>query len=314
MGLAQRLPALPDGFKVVEGERGVIACRAAQLEALLAAGFSPDGRHRARGASEMEDAAEAGREPLGKLEVGGVPCLARRFSHGGLARAITGRRFRDPSRPFNELILSEALREAGVPTPRVLAARAVPVFPFGYELTLVTERLGGTLDLGHLLGAVRRGERGAGDLRRALDSAGALVQLVHDAGCLHADLQPANILLHEGCWAEAWILDLDRSRIQGAGGLPEAARIRNLARLWRHVARRERDHGPVVGAGGALRFLRAYGVGSSDLRRWLDEIREGAREGGLLHGAGWWLERTFGRSVDARAAASSRQPPMTPRG
>lgn len=302
MGLAQRLPALPDDFRVVEGERGVMACLEAQLESLLASGFSPDGRHRAGGASELEDAIESGREPLGRLDVGGVPYLARRFSHGGLARVLTGRRFSDPSRPFDELLLSEALRGAGVPTPRVLAARAVPVFPSGFELTLVTERIGGTLDLGHLLGAVRRGERTQGDLRRALDSAGALVKLVHDAGCMHADLQPANILLHEGCWGEAWILDLDRSRTAGPGGLTEAARVRNLARLWRHVARREREYGPVVGARGATRFLRAYGVNSADLRRWLSGVEEGAREGGLLHGVGWWLERTFGRSVDARAA------------
>ncbi|MDG1490650.1 MAG: lipopolysaccharide kinase InaA family protein [Planctomycetota bacterium] len=303
MGLVQRLPALPNGFLVVEGERGVMACRASHLDPLRTSGFSPDGRHRLGGTAELQDAEESGREPLGALEVGGVRCLARRFSHGGLARFITGRRFKDPSRPFNELILSEALRERGVPTPRVLAARAVPVFPLGFELTLVTERLGSSLDLGHLLGAVRRGERTAGDLRRGLASSGALVRRVHDAGCMHADLQPANILLREGGWEEAWILDLDRSRIEGGGGLPEAARLRNLARLWRHVGRREQEYGPVVGAGGAVRFLKAYGVASGDLRRWLDVIHDQAREGGLLHRAGWRLERTFGRSEDARAAS-----------
>ena len=314
MGLVQRLPALPDGFRVVEGERGVMACREAHLEALLASGFSPDGRHRAGGTSELEDAAESGREPLGRLDLDGVACLARRFSHGGLARVVTGRRFKDPARPFDELNLSEALRDAGVPTPRVLAARAVRAFPRGFELTLVTERVSGTLDLGHLLGAVRRGELAAGDLRRALDSAGALVKLIHDAGCLHADLQPANILLHEGCWGEAWILDLDRSRIEDGGGLREAARVQNLARLWRHVSRREREYGPVVGVRGAIRFLRAYGVASTDLRRWIGEIEDGAGKGGLLHGLGWWLERTFGRSVDPRAAAGGPQPPRAPRG
>ena len=122
-----RLPELPAGFTVVEGDRGVMACRTEDAEALRTAGFGPDGTHRADGGSVLLDAEESGREPLGRLEVGGRTCLARRFTHGGLARAVTGRRFRDPSRPFDELVLSEALRERGVPTPRVVAARAVAV-------------------------------------------------------------------------------------------------------------------------------------------------------------------------------------------
>ena len=263
MGLAQRLPALPDGFRVVEGERGVMACRAGQLEALIASGFSPDGRHRAGGAPEMADADEAGREPLGLLDVAGVPCLARRFSHGGLARALTGRRFKDPARPFEELLLSESLLERSVPTPRVLAARAVKVRPMGFELTLVTERIPGAMDLGHLLGAVRRGERRAGDLRRAVDAAGRLVRRLHDAGCVHADLQPANILHLESRWEDAWILDLDRSRLVGEGELPEAIRVRNLGRLWRHVVRRELEYGPVVGRRGALRSVPTASIAPS---------------------------------------------------
>jgi len=314
MGLAQRLPALPDGFRVVEGERGVMACREGHLDSLLASGFSPDGRHRVGGAPEMVDARESGREPLGLLKIGGVPCLARRFSHGGLARALTGRRFKDPSRPFDELVLSESLLERSVPTPRVVAARAVRARPMGFELTLVTERIPGSMDLGHLLGAVRRGERCEGDLRRAILAAGRLVRRVHDAGCVHADLQPANVLLLEGRWEEAWILDLDRSSLHDGGALPEAARTRNLGRLWRHVVRREREYGPVVGVRGALRFLRAYGVPQADRRRFMVAVEENSGDRGLLHRLGWWLERTFGRSLDPRAAADAPQLPRTPRG
>jgi hypothetical protein len=184
----------------------------------------------------------------------------------------------------------------------------------GFELTLVTERIPGAMDLGHLLGAVRRGERRAGDLRRAIDAAGRLVRRLHDAGCVHADLQPANILHMESRWEEAWILDLDRSRLLGEGGLPEATRVRNLGRLWRHVVRREREYGPVVGWRGALRFLRAYGVDRAERRRFMGAVERSADDRGPLHRFGWWLERTFGRSVDSRAAAGVAQPPRTPRG
>ena len=85
---------------------------------------------------------------------------------------------------------------------------------------------------------------------------------LHLKRIVHGDLQPANILLLDGGRGDAWILDLDRSRIEREGGLAEASRLRNLARLWRHVARREREYGPVLGARGVIRFLRAYGVGA----------------------------------------------------
>ena len=305
MGLGARLPELPCDFVVVEGASGVMACRAEDEAPLLAAGFTPDGRHRLAGRPVLEDAEESGREPLGALVVAGVACLARRFSHGGLARFLTGRRFRDPARPFHELLLSEALRSRGIPTPRVVAARAVPARPAGFELTLVTERAAGAVDLGHLVGEVRRGTRPRRHLLHALDVAGALVGALHAAGCYHADLQPANLLVDRGATGPAWILDLDRSRLQ-EGALPEGERLRNLTRLWRHVSRREREYGGVLLRRDLVRFLRAYGVPRSDWRRWLASIDAGVRRGAAVHGLGWWLERCFGRGEDARAAGSAR--------
>ncbi|MEM6569278.1 MAG: lipopolysaccharide kinase InaA family protein [Planctomycetota bacterium] len=302
MTIASRLPALPDGFVLEAGARGVLACRPDDVEALAAAGFSPDGLRRGADGNELQDAEESGKEPLGRLEVGGRACLARRFRHGGLARVLTGRRFRDPARPFQELVLSERLAALGVPTPRVVAARAVSVRPYGFELTLVTERVPGTVDVGRLLGDVRRGSAGRARLRRALAFSGRLVRALHDAGFVHADLQPANVLVAEDEGDDrAWILDLDRSRFEGDGPLEPAARARNLGRLWRHVRRRERDYGAVLTGADHARFLRAYGARGSALRDLAAAIDRAADARGGLHRVGWWLERRFGHGHDARA-------------
>lgn len=304
------LPDLPDGFEWIRGRRGVIACRAVERDALEAAGFGPDGTRSGRSAESLAQAEESGREPLGLLNVQGVECLVRRFTHGGLARAVTGARFSDPARPFAELLLSERLRTLGIPTPRVVAARAVGVRPLGYELTVVTERLQGVRDLGWMLGDVRRGGTSKRDLQRAIGAAGKLIGDLHRVGFLHADLQPANLLVDRADFnAPATAIDLDRSRFVEPSGalapLPHTLACKNLGRLWRHVERREREHGAVLSRADRVRFLTAYGVARADLRGISLAIEEAAESKGIGHRLGWWLERVLGRGADRRAAASS---------
>ncbi|QDV08632.1 3-deoxy-D-manno-octulosonic acid kinase [Planctomycetes bacterium Poly30] len=288
-----------------------MACRAADEPRLAEAGFTADGK---RSAEALADAEESGREPLGLLEVGGVTCLARRFTHGGLARALTGARFRDPARPFEELVLSERLRALGIRTPRVIAARAVAVPPVGYELTIVTERMDGVRDLGWMLGDVRRGGTSHRTLQQALESAGRLIADLHRVGFLHADLQPANLLIESANpAAPATAIDLDRSSFvkagDGRGGegavepLPESLVHKNLGRLWRHVARREAEYGATLSRADRVRFLKAYGVPRDQLAPFSAAIASAAESKGLGHRIGWWIERYLGRGPDRRAAA-----------
>ncbi len=304
-----KLPDLPAGYGFVRGERGTIACRPSDVDALEAGGFRPDGTRTGRHAESWTQAEEAGREPLGLLDIGGVPCLARRFTHGGLARALTGARFRDPARPFVELLLSERLRALGIPTPRVVAARAVRVSPIGYELTLVTERKDGVRDLGWMLGDVRRGGTQKRDLQKALSAAAQLIGGLHRVGFLHADLQPANLLIErEDPSAPATAIDLDRSRFvhesTTSQRLPSHLALKNLGRLWRHVERREREHGAVLSRTDRVRFLQAYGTPRESLKDLAQSIEVAAESKGLGHRLGWWLERAVGRGPDKRAAAS----------
>ncbi|MEL6428005.1 MAG: lipopolysaccharide kinase InaA family protein [Planctomycetota bacterium] len=308
MSLERLLPPVPDGFEVARGARGVVWARADAAGALARAGFGPDGT-----CSEeaLPDADESGREPLGLLDLGGRSALVRRFVHGGLARRLTGRVFRDPTRAFRELRASEALRALGIPTPSVLAARAVSVRG-GYELSLVVERLAGTRDVGRLFGDVRAGRAPKGALRRALVDVGRLISALHGVGFHHADLQPANVLVRSDGERGAVVLDLDRSVFMTPAGeadvpaadpvpLPEARRAANLGRLWRHVRRREERYGAVLDERDLALFLSAYGLERTRIGGFGRAVDAAADRRGALHRFGWWLERSFGRRDDARA-------------
>lgn len=309
MSRLDRLPALPEGYGLVRAGRGALAVLEELRESVERAGFSADARF---DDERLPDAEESGREALGRLSVGGRDALVRRFTHGGLARRLTGRVFRDPSRPFRELRASEALRAHGVETPRVLAARAVGVLG-GFELALVTRRLAGTRDLGRLLGDVRAGRAPKAVLRRALVDAARLVAELHAIGFVHADLQPANLLVREDGPRGAIAIDLDRSYFVTTGGasdvsgspprpLDRARAEANLARLWRHVRRREQEYGAVLRPADLALFLSRYGVPRGELAAAMARIDAGADRRGALHRIGWWLERAFGRREDARAA------------
>ena len=128
---------------------------------------------------------------------------------------------------------------------------------------------------------------------------GDLVRALHEVGFEHADLQPANILLARGV---AFALDLDRSCFRGTGPLGDERANANIGRLWRHVARREREYGPILTDVDLAVFLRAYGIARDAIPARMAAIDEQSRNGAGLHRLGWWLERVSGGRRDARAA------------
>jgi tRNA A-37 threonylcarbamoyl transferase component Bud32 len=242
-------------------------------------GFTLDG-HETLAASGL-----AGREPLGALQLGAETCVVRRFRHGGLRRAFARELFFDPVRPVQELVLACRLRALGLPTPRVLAARALRAGP-GWKLALVSARAAGE-DAGRALERWRRGEL-ARHARRALCvAAGELVARLHGAGFLHADLHPRNLLVApDGALS---VLDLDRGSLRPA--LAARTRQDNLRRLYRSVRRREARGGAFLARGDYLAFLRAYAAGAgTDWRADWRAIERRDRLFGPLHRLGWRLE------------------------
>lgn len=297
----------PRGFEEVRSPRGVAWLRTALAPALLGAGLGPDDER------AFVEADVGGRAPLRVVEVGGRRVLVRPFSHGGLAgqalRCVPGlalgSTFRDARRPFVELALFERLAALGVPVPEVVAARARRA-PGGWRLELATVALASAVDLGVWLGRQRAGGVPALAAQRLARAAGAFVAQLHEVGFLHADLQPANLLVVGDplvARPTLYALDLDRSRFEEALGVD--ARRANLARLWRHVRRREEVYGASLTRADRARFLAAWAVhapGDSWRAAWRAIERIEARGRGW-HRLGHAVDRLFGARVDTRARA-----------
>jgi hypothetical protein len=288
----------PPGYRA-EHDAGLhfVVLREAEL-ALARAGYAP------RGGGPLAVSALSGRAPLYELAHGREVFLVRRFTHGGLLRFFTGRRFRDALRPARELVLADALARAGIATPVVVAACARRAPLWGWELELVTRRIDGTLDLGHVLRAARDGEVPPQRLRLVCAALGALVRRLHEQRFVHADLTPNNVLVQRAALADEdpklAILDLDRSRF-AATELDDPTRRANLRRLLRFVERREVRDGRVLSRTDYARFFLAYDPAGT---RWKADWRAIRAEQARMrpwHEAGWLLERLFARRVDPRS-------------
>ncbi|MAF67187.1 MAG: hypothetical protein CMJ84_16210 [Planctomycetes bacterium] len=292
------LDQLPSGFFVEESPRGVLALHADVARDLHAAGYGPEHD------GDLRQSGLEGRRPL--YSVGGAEAelVLRRFSHGGLLRWLTGARYLDPERPFRELVLVDSLLRAGVRTPQVVAGRARMARPFGWTLDVVSRRIPDSVDLGFVLGMVRRGELAGERLQRLVEAVGELVQKLHRHACQHADLTPPNILLErsfiDGTEPRPvlWILDLDRSVLHRH--LDRGRRTENLRRLFRYVGRRDMTSGRSFSRSDYARFLRAYAGEGEDWKPIWRAVRSAHGRRRVFHAFGWFLERLFGRRRDPR--------------
>lgn len=290
------LEELPSGYFVDESPRGILALHVDVTRPFHEAGFGPEQD------GDLPQSDLTGRRPLYELSAGEERFVVRRFSHGGLMRWITGVRYRDAERPFRELILSDSLRRAGIPTPQVVAARARMALGGGWFLDLVTRRIEETTDLGILLAEACAGRLPAGVRRRLLRTVGSLIRRLHRHGCLHADLTPSNILVERASLEEEepklWVIDLDRS--EHLDDLSMGERYANLRRLYRYVARRERRFGRAFSTADLMRFLSAYEPDRARRGSTWRAIASAHRRNWLFHSLGWVFEGWFGKGLRPR--------------
>lgn len=285
------LPDLPEGTHVVVTPRAVLACRPEAREDLERVGYGPESDGR-RVVSDV-----AGRRALDQFDVDGRRYLVRRFLHGGLLRGLTGERFADPTRPFQELVAAHRLAVAGIPTAPVVAARARSLTGPGWQLEVVMPRLEGQGDLADLLDRRRSGDLGEPAWRTLVRAAGEAVRDLHAAGFDHADLQPANLLVDASQLAtepppRVAVLDLDR------GSFPEPFerqhRLANLERFVRWVDLREARRGPAVRPTDRARFLAAYEPERGARHSLARDLLRLATQSKARHGLGHRIERLFG--------------------
>jgi 3-deoxy-D-manno-octulosonic acid kinase len=201
--------------------QGAIHVNAAAGAAVTPEWFDP-GHWRARGALLGQRAGRGAallfehqgrRYVLRHYRRGGLPALLNHDSYLWLGEART--------RPFAEQRQLLLLEAAGLPVPRVVAARYVRQ-GLAYRADLITEYLPDTDTLAERLAA--------GDVGLATWAAiGRCIRNFHEHGLCHADLNAHNILLRGE--EQVFLLDFDRARRRRPGLWRDA----NLARLRRSL-------------------------------------------------------------------------------
>jgi tRNA A-37 threonylcarbamoyl transferase component Bud32 len=247
---------LPHGFRAIPGQEGVLW--------ILREGLSLptdvrtwDGWTRGEGGRRLEG--PGGRAPVYEVKSVGVgPSVIRAYRHGGILGRFLEDRFLGIGRFLAELHASEHLRSRGVATPEVIALycrRGAGGFFRGW---ILTRYLSGGINLrGWVDGGIPRGPQ----KKEVLRLAGRAVGSLHDAGCLHRDLNLGNLLMTPG---EIHLLDLDGARLRGF--LTRRERGSNLLRLYRSLAKELAESEP-LGLRERVLFLRTYARGDKRLLR-----------------------------------------------
>ncbi|RUR35802.1 3-deoxy-D-manno-octulosonic acid kinase [Vreelandella populi] len=153
--------------------------------------------------------------------------VLRPYRRGGLVAKLSEKRYwwagAERTRAFQELRLTAALFEQGLPVPSPVAC-CVTRHGMTYEAALITVRIPGAQALANLLAA---GKADDALLRRV----GTMIKRFHEAGLDHVDLNARNILIDPS--AASWLIDLDRCRLRKPGKWQS----NNLERLARSVAK-----------------------------------------------------------------------------
>jgi 3-deoxy-D-manno-octulosonic acid kinase len=160
---------------------------------------------------------------------GGLELFARRSRRGGLIGSILSDIYVGMApRPLNELAVTVEARRRGIPVAEPMGAMVEWIGPALYRGFFLTRAVSGMT-----LWEFVKTDDDQTVRNHVLGQARAAIDLMHDKGLFHADLNLHNLLVTQA--RESFtviIIDLDKSRLFDAP-LSSAMRRANLARLMR---------------------------------------------------------------------------------
>jgi len=178
--------------------------------------------------SSIDERSQAVLGGRGQSRVVDMPGLGRvfvkRYSHGGLFRALTGGKFLciGPCRSESEFEMLEHVRQCGVNAPRPIAfiKKGSTIF----STWLVMEELIGARSL------VEIQAKESDEMLRAMDSLAVQMGILIKNNIFHVDLHPGNVLVAQS--GEVYIVDFDKAcKFRGGSQM-----LRDLyLRRWRRA-------------------------------------------------------------------------------
>ena len=168
--------------------------------------------------------------------------ILRRLNYGTLLHSVRDA-VRPASRALRAFRFGLALEQAGIPTPRVLAAVEQRAFGWPVKGFLLTEELSPATNVFDYLREHRRLPR------VVLERLAEMIAHLHDQGLSHRDMKGTNILLDEQL--RPWLIDLD--------GMRRILKTR-VRRISFDLSRLASDAVPYPGVlrFGGMRFLKLY--------------------------------------------------------
>ncbi len=223
--------------------------------------------------------------------------IIRSYGRGGLLRRLLGNRFLFGSRPFREMVITEAIRRRGIPTMKVVAAlRRTTWGPF-YQGELISEEIPEARDVVSVFSSFGEAPtKKESALRREIPrQAGRAIRFMHDQGVYHGDLNLKNLLVQTANpnRPQVYVIDLDGSRI--AERLSTKRKMRNIFRLNRSVEK-WKAQGLRIRYGDRARFFRAYAQGDKTVILSMRRYLRGYPFRTLWYRMGWSVDRILNPS------------------
>jgi hypothetical protein len=220
----------------------------------------------------------------------GKRMVLRKYSHGGLLRAVTGNLYFFGARSFRELALTEEMRSCGIPTiPSIGAIHHWIFFPF-YQAYFLSLEVPHARDLIQYFNGIEAHPslENISSKRKTIRSVGLLVRQFHQAGFSHGDLQLKNILV---AGDQLLLIDFDRSYRKST--LSAKERMNNLLRLNRSVEKWRRLGLPITRTD-RWRFFLAYAGDDKKIRETMVKTLRTYSLRFLFYRFGWTIEKILG--------------------
>jgi len=160
-----------------------------------------------------------------------------------------------PAKATREFLVTVELAQRGVSAPQALAVGVKRSGPVLVDSVFISAAIPAAQPLDKVAHE-RRGIATHAEVKAFTRSFAAFVKGMHDAGVLHRDIHPANILVREDAKREPTFTLLDLHDVRVGSALPYGQRLRNLAVIGRSFGKDVPKHW-------RLRFLKMY-LGSDE--------------------------------------------------